>query len=103
MNATNLSKGSPALSIAPLNNDFVFVLSPESIGYPEGMFNFIKNDGKNTGRLTISTNNSNRFGFEYMLQQKMIYINDTPVLSSAEFEMDFTTKPGYMLIRFRNI
>lgn len=103
MNTTNLSKGSPELTIGPLYNDFVFDLSPESIGYPEGMFNFIKNDGKNTGSLTISTNNNNRFGLEYMLQQKMIYINAAPAFSSAEFDVDFTTKTGYMIIKLRNI
>lgn len=103
MNTTYLSKGSPELTIAPLYNDFVFFLSPESIGYPEGMFNFIKNDGKNTGSLTISTNNNNRFGFEYLLQQKMIYINAAPAFSPAEFDVDFTTKTGYRIIKIRNI
>lgn len=101
--SVSLSKGTPELTVSPLNNEFVFDLISGSVTYPEGMFNFIKNDGKNAGVLTISTNNSNRFGFEYMLQQKVIYINDSPARSSADFETDFITKPSYMIIKLRNI
>ncbi|AHE73594.1 hypothetical protein [Enterobacter ludwigii] len=100
----SLGKGTPGLSILPLNKKFVFDLDVQSsVIYPEGMFNFLKRDGKNEGVLTMSTNSNNGFGFEQMLSRKMIYINDSPATTSVEFDNIYSETNGNMIIKLRNI
>lgn len=99
----SLSKGSPELTIGPVNNASVFDLTPGNVTYPEGMFNFIKNNEVNNGLLTLSTNSNNGFGFQQMLSMKMIYINGSPATKEIEFNNDYSSKPGYMIIKLRNI
>ncbi|HHA1934328.1 hypothetical protein ACEV60_26845 [Enterobacter ludwigii] len=101
----NIGSGSAELTIAPIkDNDYVFDLQfPIDEPYPEGMFNFIKNDAINNGKLILSTNSNNGFGFQQMLSMKMIYINGAPATKELEFNNEYESIKGYMVIKLRNI
>lgn len=102
--STTLRTGAPELTIAPLNNEFVFDIQGMLTGnvkYPEGCFNFITTNGGNKGTLRLSADYANGFGFSILLQKKIIYIDDSPA-TAEKLAPDYAEMPGFITVRLQN-